>query len=92
MRRFSSQIGVTLDQPKSLFRYYAVRVICLEIQLFFLTGALSWLLKLLKPPLRVAWIHIKICTLQLSCKRTIKSCGPSISSRHDKVTSRNWHG
>ncbi|OUK47262.1 transposase [Escherichia coli] len=43
-----------------------VRVICLEIQLCFLTGALSWLIKLPKLPLWVAWIHIKICTLPLS--------------------------
>ncbi|HBX5688620.1 TPA: transposase, partial [Klebsiella pneumoniae] len=57
---------VTQEGPDGLSRYCPVRVICLEIQLCFLTGALSWLIKLPKLPLWVAWIHIKICTLPLS--------------------------
>ncbi|EFO0656953.1 hypothetical protein DY339_25410, partial [Escherichia coli] len=66
MRGISSPMRVTQEGPDGLSRYCPVRVICLEIQLCFLTGALSWLIKLPKLPLWVAWIHIKICTLPLS--------------------------
>ncbi|OPL25695.1 transposase [Morganella morganii] len=62
----SSPVRVTQEGPDGLSRYCPVWVIGLEIQLCFLTGALSWLIKLPKPPLLVAWIHIKICTLPLS--------------------------
>ncbi|CAQ86963.1 hypothetical protein EFER_p0051 (plasmid) [Escherichia fergusonii ATCC 35469] len=66
MRGISSPMRVIQEGPDGLSRYCPVRVICLEIQLCFLTGALSWLIKLPKLPLWVAWIHIKICTLPLS--------------------------
>ncbi|AWJ98028.1 hypothetical protein C5P26_24425 [Escherichia coli] len=66
MRGISSPMRVTQEGPDGLSRYCPVRVICLEIQLCFLTGAPSWLIKLPKLPLWVAWIHIKICTLPLS--------------------------
>lgn len=36
---------VTQERPDGLSRYCPVRVICLEIQLCFLTGALLWLRK-----------------------------------------------
>ncbi len=51
MRGISSPMRVTQEGPDGLSRYGPVRVICLEIQLCFLTGALSWLIKLPKPPL-----------------------------------------
>ncbi|SQH39112.1 Transposase [Salmonella enterica] len=68
MRGISSPVRVTQEGPDGLSRYCPVRVICLEIQLCFLTGALLWQVKLRKPPLWVAWIHIKICTLPLNNK------------------------
>ncbi len=66
MRGVSSPMRVTQEGPDGLSRYCPVRVICLEIQLCFLTGALLWQVKLRKPLLWVAWIYIKICTLPLS--------------------------
>ena len=66
MRGISSPVRVTLEGPDGLSRYSPVRVICLEIKLCFLTGALLWQVKLRKPLLWVAWIHIKICMLLLS--------------------------
>ncbi len=68
MRGVSSPMRVTQEGPDGLSRYCPVRVICLEIQLCFLTGALLWPVKLRKPLLWVAWIHTKICTLLLSEK------------------------
>ncbi|RBI99484.1 transposase, partial [Escherichia coli] len=59
-------VRVTQERPDGLSRYWPVRVISLEIQLCFLTGALLWQVKLRKPLLWVAWIHIKICMLPLS--------------------------
>ncbi|EJN1942941.1 Uncharacterised protein [Klebsiella pneumoniae] len=53
MRGISSPMRVTQEGPDGLSRYCPVRVICLEIQLCFLTGALSWLIKLPKLPLWV---------------------------------------
>ncbi|WP_212740878.1 hypothetical protein, partial [Escherichia coli] len=48
MRGVSSPIRVTQEGPDGLSRYCPVRVICLEIQLCFLTGALLWPVKLRK--------------------------------------------
>lgn len=52
MRGISSPVRVTQEGPDGLSHYYPVRVICLEIQLCFLTGVLSWLITLPKPPFR----------------------------------------
>lgn len=73
MRGISLPVRVTQKRPDGLSRYCPVQVICLEIQLCFLTGAVSWLITLPKPPLLVASIHIKICTLPLLLIKTIKS-------------------
>ena len=49
MRGVSSLMRVTQEGPDGLSRYCPGRVICLEIQLCFLTGALLWQVKLRKP-------------------------------------------
>lgn len=48
MRSISSPVRVTQEGSDGLSLYCPVRVICLEIQFCFLTGALSWLIKLPK--------------------------------------------
>ena len=45
MRGVSSPMRVTQEGLTALSRYCPVRVICLEIQLCFLTGALLWQVK-----------------------------------------------
>ena len=55
MRGISSPMRVTQEGPDGLSRYCPVRVICLEIQLCFLTGALLWQVKLRKPLL---WVTV----------------------------------
>lgn len=51
MQGISSPVRVDQEGSDGLSLYSPVRVICLEIQFCFLTGALSGLIKLPKPPL-----------------------------------------
>lgn len=92
MRGISSPVRVTQKGSDSLSLYCPVRIICLEIHLYFLTGVVSWLTTLPKPPLLVASINIKICKLPLLLIKTIKSWVPSISPPHGKGIAKCCNG
>ncbi len=72
MRGVSSPMRVTQEGPDGLSRYCPVRVICLEIQLCFLTGALLWQVKLRKRCLK-RYISREVYTLLRNQNRQINS-------------------
>lgn len=72
----SSPMRVTQEELDGLSRYYPVRGICLEIQFYFHTGALSWLIKIPNPLsiLRNKNSHSQTRDGMIESLRVLKTC------------------